>query len=66
MRRSFTDDLGRDLRHFANVVANKGVAAVLTSLLYFKQKYVALAITSLFRFFLGPIRSPLPSKKSTQ
>lgn len=38
MRRCPADDLVRDLRHFANVVANKGVAAVLTSLLYFKQK----------------------------
>ncbi|ROW11601.1 hypothetical protein VMCG_01353 [Cytospora schulzeri] len=38
MRRSPADDRGRDLRHLANVVANKGVAAVLTSLLYFKQK----------------------------
>lgn len=38
MRRSVTDDRRRDLRHFANVIATKGVAAVLTSLLYFKQK----------------------------
>lgn len=38
MRRSVTDDRRRDLRHFANLIATKGVAAVLTSLLYFKQK----------------------------
>lgn len=38
MRRSATDDRRRDLRHFANLIATKGVAAVLTSLLYFKQK----------------------------
>lgn len=38
MRRAVTDDRRRDLRHFANLIATKGVAAVLTSLLYFKQK----------------------------